>query len=44
MDPDRLKQLINFGFEKTESEVALRAYKNNVDQAMDSLFRKREAA
>lgn len=35
---------MGFGFEKAESEVALRSYKNNVDQAMDYLFRKREAA
>ena len=35
---------MNFGFEKTESEVALKAYKNNVDSAMDSLYRKRESA
>ena len=33
---------MGLGFPKAECEVALRAYKNNVDHAMDYLLRKRE--
>jgi hypothetical protein len=34
--------LISFGFEKGECEAALKAYKNDVGHASDSLFRKWE--